>query len=101
MILVLTCNCGSVEQKARTFLKKVGYPDWLNIQIYKGKDKTKRAIQYIPHYPEVDMLNHFLESASKYVVILGYDGNECRWSDIAHNYSKSAIDAEFIVKRFA
>lgn len=101
MILVVTCNCGSVEQKARTFLKKVGYTDWLNIPIYKGKDKTKRAIQYVPHYPEIDMLNHFLESASKYVVILGYDGNECKWSDIAHNYSKSSIDAEFIVKRFA
>lgn len=101
MIVVVTCQCGSVEQKARGFLKKVGYADWLTIPIHKGKEKTKSAIQYIPKFPEIDMLYNFLENASKYVVILGYDDKGCRWSDIAHGGLKAEIDAEYIVKMFA
>lgn len=101
MIVCVTCMCGSVEQKARGFLKRVGYADWATIPIHKGKDKSKKVVQYLPNFPEVEMLKNFLEHASKYVVILGYDRNGCRWSDITHGLPKSEIDAEFIVKQFA
>lgn len=100
-LIVVTCNCGSVEQRARGFLKRVGYEDWINIPVHKGKEKTMKAIQYLPHYTEIDMLKNFLANASKYVVILGYDGEDCKWSDISHGGTKAEIDAEFIVKRFA
>lgn len=101
MIVVVTCQCGSVEQKARGFLKRVGYNDWINIPVHKGREKSKKAIQYIPKFPEIEMLENFLNNASKWVVILGYDDKECRWSDIAHGGLKAEIDAEFVVKRFA
>lgn len=100
MIKVSACLCGSSEQKARNFLKKAGYPDWLDIEIFQGKQKTNSLLNTIPQYPEVDMLRSFLQNASKWVVILGYDGNSCRWSDIAHNAPKSTIEAEFIIKEF-
>ena len=101
MIVVVTCQCGSVEQRARGFLKKVGYADWLNIPIHKGKEKARKVLQYIPQFPEVEMLNNFLDNAGKYVVILGYDKNECRWSDISRGGLKSEVDAEYVVKQFA
>lgn len=101
MILVLTCQCGSVEQKARGFLKRMGYSDWLNIPIHKGREKSRKAIQYLPKFPEVEMLDSFLDNASKWVVILGYDGEGCKWSDIAHGGLKAEVDAEFVVRRFA
>ena len=101
MIIVLTCQCGSVEQKARGFLKRVGYADWMNIPIHKGKERSRKALQYVPRFPEVDMLNSFLDRASKWVVILGYDSDSCRWSDIAHGGLKADVDAELVVKQFA
>ncbi len=100
-LVVITCQCGSVEQKARGFLKKVGYADWLTIPIHKGKEKSRKAIQYIPKFPEIEMLNNFLDNAGKYVVILGYDSNGCKWSDITHGGLKAEIDAEYVVKMFA
>lgn len=100
-LVVLTCQCGSVEEKARGFLKKVGYENWMTIPVHKGKERCKKALEYVPQYPEVDMLNSFLDRGGKWVVILGYDGNECRWSDIAHGGLKAEVDAEFVVKQFA
>ena len=100
MIELLTCQCGSVEQRARGFLKRIGYAGWMSAPLHKGKERSKRAIQYLPKFPEIEMLNNFLENASKYVVILGYDDNGCRWADIAHGLPKSEIDAEFIVQQY-
>lgn len=101
MLLVLTCQCGSVDQKARGFLKRAGYAGWMDIPVHKGKDRSRKELQYLPKFPEVEMLNSFLDRASKWVVILGYDDHECRWSDISHGGLKSEVDAEFIVKQFA
>ena len=47
------------------------------------------------------MLKNFLSNASKWVVIIGYDQENMKWSDIAHNGPKSSIEAEFVVKNFA
>lgn len=100
MIVACACLCGSSEQKARNFLKSAGYPDWLSIKVYQGKDKSLSLLNTIPQFPEVDMLRSLLQKASKWVVILGYDDKMCRWSDIAHNAPKSTIEAEFIIKEF-
>lgn len=101
MIMVITCNCGSTEQLARRFLERNGYRDWFSIPIYKGKDQSRKMIWTIPQYPEVKMLDNYLEKASKWVVILGWNENGCRWSDIAHNANKSEIEASLIVETFA
>lgn len=100
MIVACACTCGSVDKKIRNTLKANGYPGWLDIKIYQGKEKSLSLLNTIPQYPEVDMLRSFLQKSSKWAVILGYDGDFCRWSDIAHNAPKSTIEAEFIVKEF-
>lgn len=101
MITVVACLCGSSESKARSFLKSVGYPDWFSIKIHQGKEKSLAMLNYLPPVPEKEMLQSFLKNASKWVVIIGYNDTEMRWSDIAHNAPKSRIEAEFVVKNFA
>lgn len=100
MIKVVTCMCGSVTNMARNFLKSAGYKDWLTIPIVQGKEKSRRVLEQLPSFPEVEMLDNFLKNASKWVVIIGYDNEACRWSDIAHNAPKSRIEAEYIVQNF-
>lgn len=99
-IMVVACQCGSSNSKARSFLKSVGYQDWLNIQIYQGREKSFAALNQLPHTAEKDMLQSFLKGASKWVVIIGYNQSEMRWSDIAHNAPKSKIEAESVVYNF-
>jgi len=99
-LAVVTCMCGSVTNMARNFLKSAGYKDWLTIPIVQGKEKSRRVLEQIPNFPEVEMLDHFLKDASKWVVIIGYNDKACRWSDIAHNAPKSKIEAEYIVENF-
>ena len=100
MIAVVTCACGSSDSLARGFLKSTGYPDWLNIPIHRGKEKSLSMLNQLPPTPEKDMLQSFLKNASKWVVIIGYDQENMRWSDISHNGAKSRIEAEFVVRTF-
>ena len=100
MIAVCTCLCGSVESLARDFLKSAGYQDWLSITIHKGKEKSISLLNQLPPAPEKEMLKNFLDNASKWVVIIGYNDQNMKWSDIVHNSAKSRIEAEFIVRNF-
>lgn len=100
MISICTCNCGSVESLARNFLKSAGYQDWLSIPIVKGRDKSLSLLNQLPPTDEKEMLMSFLKNATKWVVIIGYDGQRCKWSDIAHNGAKSRIEAKFVVENF-
>ena len=100
MITVIACHCGSSESLARNFLKSVGYPDWMDITIHKGKDKSMSVLNQLPPTPEKEMLKNLLSNAGKWVVIIGYDQTGMKWSDISHNWPKSSIEAEFVVKNF-
>lgn len=100
VIAVVACQCGSSESLARNFLKSVGYPGWMEIPIIRGKEKSLSVLNQLPPTPEKEMLQSFLKGASKWVVVVGYNDNEMRWSDIAHNGPKSRIEAEFVVRTF-
>lgn len=100
-IKATACFCGTAPSLIRNFLQKVGYSDWLNIPIVQGKEKSKKMLESMPQFPEVQELSHFLDDASKWAVIIGYGEGGCRWADIAHNVTKSKIEAEFIVERFS
>ena len=100
MIAVIACMCGSSESVARNFLKSVGYKDWLNIPIEKGKERSLAVLNYLPPVPEKEMLQNLLKNASKWVVIIGYNKDSMKWSDISHDGPKSRIEAEFVVRKF-
>ena len=65
-----------------------------------GSTVRTGSLNQLPPTPEKEMLRSFLKDASKWVVIVGYDQENMRWSDIAHNSPKSTIEAEFVVQRF-
>lgn len=98
---VIGCNCGSTASMARNFLNRAGYVDWLTIKIHQGKEKSLAFVDTLPPSDEKEMLKSFLRTASKWVVIIGYDDTTVKWSDIAHNGAKSRIEAEFVVKNFS
>lgn len=99
-ICVITCRCGSTESLARNFLHSVGYPEWMDIPVHQGKENSLAILNQLPYTPEKEMLQAFLKNASKWVVIIGYDQDSMKWSDIAHNGQKSRIEAEFIVDAY-
>lgn len=100
MIKVITCLCGGSDSLVRNFLKSVNYEHWLDIPIEKGKEKSLAALNQLPPAPEKDMLKNFLSNASKWAVIIGWDENGMKWSDITHNGPKSKIEAEALVHHF-
>lgn len=101
MIVACGCHCGSTDNLIRNFLHRNGYPDWANIPIAKGRDKSLALLTTIPNYPEVEMLRNFLNNSSKWSVIIGYDDQGCKWSDIAHGGAKSQIEAELVLENYA
>lgn len=101
MLGIITCYCSSSDSLVRNFLKSINYPDWINIPIAKGKEKSLALLNQMPPTPEKEMLQSFLKNASKWAVIIGYTDDQMKWSDIAHNGPKSRIEAEFVVKSFS
>lgn len=99
-IAVITCRCGSTESVARNFLRSVDYADWMNIPIHQGKENSLAVLNQLPPTPEKEMLQSLLKNASKWIVIIGYNQDSMKWSDISHGGPKSHIEAEFVVKTF-
>lgn len=99
-LAVVTCLCGGSESLVRNFLRSVDYPEWMNIPIVKGKEKSLSVLNQLPPAPERDMLQSLLKNASKWAVIIGYNDKSMRWSDIAHGGAKTQIEAELVVKTF-
>ena len=100
MIKVIACYCGGSDSLVRNFLKSINYEHWLDIPVERGKEKSLAVVNQLPPTPEKDMLKSLLSNASKWAVIIGYNDNTMRWSDIAHNGPKSKIEAEFVVKNY-
>ena len=100
MITVIACHCGSSESLARNFLKSINYPDWMDIPIHRGREKSLAVLNQLPPTQEKEMLRSLLKNASKWVIIIGYNQDSMKWSDISHNGQKSRIEAEYVVKSF-
>lgn len=103
MIIAVACMCGSVESLIQNFLGSANYENWLTVPIKKGKQKSLDVLNQLPQTPETDMLRNYLGKASKWAVIIGYDPdtNQLKWSDIAHNSTKTRVEAELLVEAFA
>lgn len=99
-IAVVACLCGSSESMARNFLKSANYQDWLTIPIHRGKEKSLSVVNQLPPTSDKEMLQSLLKNAGKWVVVIGYNDYECKWSDISHNWPKSKIEAEVLVHHF-
>lgn len=102
MIACVACTCGSVDKLIRSKLEFFGYRDFLTIPIARGKDKSKSVLNTLPQSDGIDMLRSHLDKCSKFAVIIGYDGNACRWVDIANGKAvQNNIELEALLDRFA
>lgn len=99
-LAVIACMCGSSDSLVRNFLHSVGYPEWSSIPVTRGKEKSLAVLNQLPPSSDKEMLNSLLKNASKWAVIIGYNEDGMKWSDISHNGPKSRIEAEFVVRNF-
>ena len=102
MIACVACTCGSVDKLIRGKLEFFGYRDFLTIPITRGKEKAKSVLNTLPQSDGIAMLRNHLDGCSKFAVIIGYDGNDCRWVDIANGKAvQNNIELEMLLDRFA
>lgn len=105
MIKLLACDCGSSEQLVRQALHRYEYKNWAMEPLIKGKSKclteVERMIRENPDDSSLRTLFSHINNSSKWCVILGYNGDISRWSDISHHDMKSDVDAEIIVENFS
>ena len=105
MIKLIACDCGSSEQLIRQALHKYEYKNWAMEPIKKGKvaslSEIEELIRQYPDSTELKALFAFVNNSSKWCVVLGYDSEMVRWSDISKHDMKSDIEAEAIISRFA
>lgn len=102
MITCVACTCGSVDKLIRGKLEFFGYKDFLTIPITRGKEKAKSVLNTLPQSDGISMLRSHLDGCSKFAVIIGYDGNDCRWVDIANGKAvQNNIELEMLLERFA
>lgn len=99
-LAVCTCLCGGSTSLVRNFLHSADYPNWMDVPIHQGKEKSLALLNQLPPAPEKEMLQTFIKNSSKWAVIIGYNQDSMKWSDIAHNGPKSRIEAEFVVRNF-
>lgn len=105
MISLVACSCGSSENLIRQALHKYNYNNWAMAPIKQGKTasltEVERLIRKFPDDLGLKGLYSHINSTGKWCVIIGYNKDSVRWSDISHNDMKSDVDAECIIEDFA
>ncbi len=105
MIYCFICECGGVENLMRKTLRSAGLDNWLEIPMYKGKDRYREFYENLPKEQkdrlEIGALNQHLASAASYAVVLGMKDDRIVWSDVKSGDVKSRLDAEVIASKFA
>lgn len=105
MLTLLTCECGGAENLVRQALHKYEYKNWAMEPIKKGKvaslSEIEELIRRYPDSSELKALFAHVNNSSKWCVIIGFNDNEIRWSDISRHDMKSDIEAESIVELFS
>ena len=102
MLKAVACHCGSSDNLVRGKLHKFHCPQALSLPIIKGKEQSLKVLNTLPQFPEVAELRVHIQNASKWAVIIGYDGERLRWVDLANGqYVQNDVDAELLLKHFA
>ena len=104
MILLLACNCGGVVPLLRGVLKEAGCDGWLDVPVYQGKKYALETLEQFPEYyrklPQWGALYDSINNRSSFAVVIGYDKDNFRWSDVVMGDLKSNLDGQIIAKQF-
>lgn len=102
MIACVACQCGSSDSLIRTRLERYGCTDFLRVPIVKGKEKSLSKLNTLPQFDEIQMLRNHIQNASKFAVVIGYDDQRCKWTDLANGKALvNNVDLELIIQHFA
>lgn len=102
MLKVVSCQCGSSDNLIRGKMAKFGCNQSLTIDIIKGKERSLKALDTLPQFPEVMELRTYIQACSKWAIIIGYDSERLKWVDLANgSYLKNDVDAELLLRHFA
>ena len=102
MIACVACQCGSSDSLIRTRLERYGYADFLRIPIIKGKEKSLSKLNTLHQSDEIQMLRNHINASSKFAVVIGYDDQRCKWTDLANGIAlMNNVDLELIISHFA
>lgn len=105
MIKLITCECGGSEGLVRRALHKYEYKNWAMEPVVKGKSKSLQVVEDLlrqyPKNPQLEALFSFISHTGKWAVIIGYNDEGVRWSDISHGDMKSDVEAENVVEIFS
>lgn len=101
MIFCLICNCTGSENMARTFLKNNGVRDYMSVPVIQGREEGMRYLSRYPRLKEKEMLEDFLRRSTSYVVVVGFNGEMMKWSEVSRGGAASEVEGELIVQRFA
>lgn len=104
MIAMAICKCPNAPTKAYKFLEPL-VENWFDVPMYHGRDNIAKFLASLRNYPmgerSPQALLGFLSSASKFIVVVGWDEETFTWSDISHGKAEDIIEAENIVRIFA
>lgn len=105
MLKILTCECTSATPLVQQLLRRTETPNWMDIPVHKGKEHCRTVLSYFPDpYKELlsfRALYDYLENASSFAIVVGYDDTTFYWADIHSNAPADVLQAEAILKRFA
>lgn len=102
---LLTCMCHGAEPMVRGLLQECKVPNWMDYPIHMGKDHCLTVLDYLPaqlhQLLAYRALVSYLDYASSYSIVVGYDDETFYWADIHDNSPKDVMEAHAIVERFA
>lgn len=86
---------------ARTFLKNNGIKDYMAVPVVQGREEGMHYLSRFPRLKEIEMLEDFLRRSTSYVVIVGFNDEMLKWSEVSSGGAASEVEGELIVQRFA
>lgn len=105
MLAILVCQCASSELKARRVLKDAGIKNYLGVRCYLGKTNINIGLDNMPdnikNTSEWRALKEMINTKSSYSVIVGWDSDKMRWSNIYTGKIEDVVPGEQIAEYFA
>lgn len=105
MLAIFACQCATSELKARRVLRDAGIKNYLGVRCYLGKKSIGIGLENMPDAvkgtTDYRALKDLIETKSGYSVIVGWDTEKMRWSDIYDGKIESVVPGEQIAEYFA
>lgn len=105
MLKILACMCGGVDSLARGLLQDANVPDWMSVPIHKDKEHCLTILERLPEKYHSSLqyqaLHDYLQNASFYTIVVGYDDTHFYWEDFHSNAPIERSRALAITQQFA